>query len=231
MVRVVTVATAAAAILCAAIEARALSEAACPSRKVKATAKKAEGMLKCHDKAAARGIAVDPLCLPGAEPVRVREALHRGPRVRAPARLPGRRGQAGAAPRSRLRHRRGEPDPGGLPGGGRGARRLSHHRRRGHRARHGGRVGWPRRVRPPAVGGALARHLLLDQQRRFPVARRATHHGKPSALRSMRPKNAVSPRTVSQRSGSGGRGTCVRVQSAEPRLSRSRIRSASSVPA
>ncbi len=67
MMRVATIATLAVTVLCAAIEAGAIEGAACPSRKVKATGKKAEGKLKCHDKAATRGIAVDPLCLTKAE--------------------------------------------------------------------------------------------------------------------------------------------------------------------
>jgi hypothetical protein len=63
MVRVVAVVLGLIVVLGAAIEARAVDGATCPSRKVKATAKMAEGLLKCHEKAAARGTTADPLCL------------------------------------------------------------------------------------------------------------------------------------------------------------------------
>jgi hypothetical protein len=67
MMRVVTVAAAAVFVMCATIEAGAVEGAACPSRKVKATGKKVDRKLKCHDKAASLGITVDPLCLAKAE--------------------------------------------------------------------------------------------------------------------------------------------------------------------
>ena len=63
MARVITASTLAVVILFPAVKADALEGAICPSRKVAAAGKKAEGRLKCHDVAATRGIAVVPLCL------------------------------------------------------------------------------------------------------------------------------------------------------------------------
>ena len=63
MGRVITAGTLAVVILFPAVEAAAVEGAICPSRKVAAAGKKAEGRLKCHYLAATRGIAVDPLCL------------------------------------------------------------------------------------------------------------------------------------------------------------------------
>src|SRR5262245_56159130 len=63
MARVITVGTLAVMLLPAVEAAGALEGAACPSRKVAATARKPEARLKCHEQAATRGIAVDPICL------------------------------------------------------------------------------------------------------------------------------------------------------------------------
>src|SRR5262245_54681406 len=67
MMRVLTVSTFVAAVLIPAIDADAAPGAACPSRKVNATAKKVDRKLKCHEKAAFAGAAVDPACLTTAE--------------------------------------------------------------------------------------------------------------------------------------------------------------------
>jgi hypothetical protein len=67
MMRVLTVSTFVAAVLVPAIDADAAPGATCPSRKVSATAKKVDRKLKCHEKAASIGTAVDPVCLTIAE--------------------------------------------------------------------------------------------------------------------------------------------------------------------
>jgi len=67
MMRVLTVSTFVAAVLVPAIDVDAAPGAACPSRKVNATAKKVDRKLKCHEKAASTGAAVDPACLTTAE--------------------------------------------------------------------------------------------------------------------------------------------------------------------
>src|SRR5262245_53107684 len=67
MMRVLTISTFVAAVLFPAIDADAAPGAACPSRKVNATLKKVDRKLKCHEKAASAGAAVDPVCLTTAE--------------------------------------------------------------------------------------------------------------------------------------------------------------------
>ncbi len=65
--RVVTAVTMGMLVLGAAFEASGEEGSACPSRKVQAAARKAEGRLRCHEKAANLGAAVDPACFTRAE--------------------------------------------------------------------------------------------------------------------------------------------------------------------